>query len=209
MFLASVRVIREQLGFDDMTDINAAIEMALNSAEAQLAAQLGTQFGRTQLVDTFWVYEPGFRQGNHVETQLRLRRGMVAGEPEIVSASSVSLLAQGNTMTGIQLDAEKGVLTDYTTDYYRRYVRVSYTAGFEAEMEDVENGEPRPTGSYVLSQVPEWLQEAAKLKALIHLSSSETIKDAGITIDVKAIDAQLAAIVNQHLRYTPLALLPI
>lgn len=207
MFLASVRVIREQLGFDDMTDINAAIEMALNSAEAQLAADLGTQFGRAQLVDTFWVYEPGFRQGAHVETQFRLRRGFIAAAPQIVSASTVALLSSATPIEGLQVDMEKGVVTDFVTDYDQDYVQVRYTAGFEVEMNTADP--PQPTGSYVLAQVPEWLQEAAKLKALIHLSSSETIKDAGITIDVKAVNAQLAAIVNQHLRYTPMAIPPI
>jgi hypothetical protein len=206
MRLASVQTIREQLGFDDMTDINSAIEMALNSVEPQLAAQLGTRFERATVVDTFWVSQPGFRQGRHVETEFRLSRGMLAGAPLITYGFSASG-SDHTTLEGLRVNLEKGTVHDFLTRYDGSYVRVSYSAGFEPEMSSGDN--PAPTGQYVLDQVPGWLQEAAKLKALIHLAGAEPIQEAGITIDTKVLGEQLTSIINANLRYTPSALLPI
>lgn len=207
MFLASVQVIREQLGFDDMPDINAAIEMALNSAEAQIASLLGTQFERTQRIDTFWVRRPGFIDGAHVETQFRLSQGMLAPDPQIVVAAAPSLLPTGRSLSGTRVDLEKGVVTDWQTRFNGEYVEISYTAGFEAEMTSDAN--PVPTGSYKLDQVPAWLQEAAKLKALCHLANTNAVQEAGVIIDTKVFDNQFTSIINQHQRYTPMAILPL
>lgn len=206
MRLASVRVIREQLGFDDMTDINAAIEMALNSVEPQIAAQLDTRFERASVVDTFWVHEPGFRQGGHVETEFRLSRGMLAAAPAITSSFQSSGV-NPTAIAGMRVDLEKGIAADWATRYVRQYVRFDYAAGFEQEM--TEGADPKPTGGYKLDQVPAWLQEAATLKALCHLAGSETIQEAGVTIDTKVLDAQFTSLINQHLRYAPMALLPL
>ena len=206
MRLASVQTIREQLGFDDMTDINAAIEMALNSVEPQIAALLGTRFERAAVVDTFWVAQPGFRQGRHVETEFRLSRGMLSSAPII----TYGYLPDGTNHTelaNLRVDLEKGVISDFLTSYQSNYVRVSYTAGFEPEMTAGDN--PTPTGSYKLDQVPGWLQEAAKLKALIYLAGAEPIQEAGVTIDTKVLDAQLTSIINANQRYAPSALLPL
>lgn len=206
MRLASVQVIREQLGFDDMTDINAAIEMALNSVEPQIAALLDTRFERTSVVDTFWVYEPGFQQGGHVETEFRLSRGMLASAPTI-TLSRTADGANATALSGVRVDLEKGVIADFMTRYSQQYVRVAYDAGFEPEM--TEGADPKPTGSYKLDQVPGWLQEAAKLKALCHLAGAETVQEAGVTIDTKVLEAQFTALINQHLRYAPMAVLPL
>jgi hypothetical protein len=206
MHLASVQLIREQLGFDDMTDINAAIEMALASVEPQIAAMLGTRFERASVTDTFWVAQPGFRQGRHVETEFRLSRGLLASAPVI----TYGYLPNGDGHTelqGLRVDLEKGVIADFLTSYQSQYVRVTYTAGFEPEMTTGDN--PTPTGSYKLDQVPGWLQEAAKLKALIFLAGAEPIQEAGVTIDTKILDAQFSAMINAHLRYAPSALLPL
>ena len=58
MLLAPVQEIREQLGFDDMTDINFAVTMAMHAIEPQLASRLSTLFARGDVTDTFWAPEP-------------------------------------------------------------------------------------------------------------------------------------------------------
>ena len=81
MLLTAVQGIRKSLGFDDMTDINFAIEAALHAAEPQLAAQLGTSFARAAVTDEFFVPRPGYEDGRHVQTEYRLSRGLVVPTP--------------------------------------------------------------------------------------------------------------------------------
>lgn len=206
MLLASVQVIREQLGFDDMTNINAAIEMALNSVEPQLASFLDTRLERASVTDTFWVPEPGFREGGHVETEFRLSRGFLSSMPTM-SVSANPDGSEGRVVTPSKVDLERGVVVDWQTHYRSQYVRITYIAGFEREMTDGDP--PKPTGSYQLDQVPTWLQEAATLKALNHLAGAEPIQEAGVTIDTRVIDAQFSSMVNRYQRYAPAALLPL
>jgi hypothetical protein len=202
MFLTSVQGIRELLGFDDMTDINAAIEGALHAAEPQLAALLDTSFDRAGVTDIFWAYEPGFRQGPHVRTEFRLSRGFLAADPLVVMASSVAALGSASaTVLCVRADREKGVVHDWTTRFREDYIQAAYEAGFE-----VDAANPL---SYDLTQVPAWLQEAAKLKTLYGLADSPTLSEAGVKLDVRSLDAQYAAVVNTHLRYAPSSLLPV
>lgn len=203
MLLASVQVIRESLGFDDMADINAAIETALHAAEPQLAAILQTRFERAEVTDTFWVYEPGFRQGMHVQTEFKLSRGFLASAPTITATEAPSLFgtSASQELTGVmKVDLELGVATDWKSRFNNQYVEFSYTAGFEADEDSPE--------SYKLSQVPSWLQEAAKLKCLLHLAKNPSLTEVGIQLDQKTLEAQYAALINPHLRYAPSALLP-
>jgi len=202
MLLASVQGIRESLGFDDMTDINSAIEMALHAAEPQLAAILDTSFERSEVTDTFWVPAPGFRQGGHVRTEFRLSRGLLASAPSI-SASPIASLSPSDTdlSSVMKVDHEKGVARDWTTHFDNQYVTFHYQSGFEVD--------PDNDQSYNLSQVPSWLQEAAKLKCLLHLAGNPALTEAGINLDKKVLEAQYTALINKHIRYAPTALLPL
>ncbi|MCL4743843.1 MAG: hypothetical protein KJZ83_00360 [Burkholderiaceae bacterium] len=204
MLLASVQGIREALGFDDMTDINAAIEMALHAAEPQLAALLDTSFERGDVTDVFWVQRPGFSQMEHVRTEFRLSRGLLASAPSVTATERVSLVnpsASIDLSADMKFDLEKGVARDWSTVFNRQYVTFSYTAGFEPDADNAE--------SYKLDQVPRWLQEAAKLKCLLHMASSPSVTEAGIDLDKKVLEAQYTALINKHIRYAPTALLPL
>lgn len=187
MLLTAVQEIREELGFDDMPDINLAIRMALNSAESLIAATLRTPLGRESVTDTFFVERPSYRSGGLRRTEFRLSRGFLVAPPTTDKGS-------------FTFDLEKGIARDLSTDYFREPVTFSYQAGFEAD-----SGNP---GSYVLSQVPPWLQEAAKLKALLLIAKHPSITEAGIDLDAKLLDQQYASLINTHIRYAPLALLP-
>jgi hypothetical protein len=89
---------------------------------------------------------------------------------------------------------EKGIGRDWKTSYYRQTVEIKYDYGFEASETD--------EGSYKLDQVPGWLREAARLLALIHLSSQPALTEA------EMLTAQYEALIKQHVRYAPMALLP-
>ncbi|MEJ6846742.1 hypothetical protein V3589_11055 [Sinorhizobium fredii] len=204
MLLASVKGIREQLGFDDMTDINAAIEMGLHAAEPQLASRLNTSFRRASRNDTFWVKEPGFLEGGHVSTEFRLSRGLLAAPPAVSSTVRDRLVpaVSGPDLGGAMVyDLERGIARDWQNYYASLYVTFDYQYGFEAEADNPQ--------AYKLDQVPDWLQEAAKLLALVNVSDSPSLSSAGIELDQSVLRQQYDALISQHLRYAPMALLPL
>ena len=202
MLLARVAEIREALGFDDMVDINTAIRAALDAAEPYLAAAVGTSFTAGSFSDVFYVSEP-FMKGALVLTELKLSRGFIASEGfSVVRADTAQNLAQGIDVTGdVELDAALGRVIDYRNNYVRKFLKVSYGAGFPAD--------PADPGSYALAAVPAWPREAAKLKALITLETHPSIEDAGIRQDTAFLQAQLATILRGRVRYLPSALLPL
>ena len=200
MLLTAVQGIRESLGFDDMTDINFAIEAALQAAEPQLAAQLGTSFARKAVTDTFFVPRPGYEDGRHVQTEFRLSRGLVVPTPVAIRAYDPQLIdTDARAVEGVRYDLDKGIGRDWVTHYEGEYVRFSYEAGFEV------GASPE---SYELTQVPNWLQEAAKLLALLHLADSPTLTEANVKLEKLMLSQQLKALLSDHIRYAPMALLP-
>lgn len=204
MLLASVTEVRDDLGFDDMTDITYAITEALHSAEATLGTLLNTSFERAEHVDLFWVAEPGFSQHPHHETQLRLRHGFLSGDPVVKRAVSPSAFGETNVtlMQGLLVDRDKGTLKDVGTAFSNDYLQVTYTAGFEKQ-------EGANADSYKLDQVPSWLQKAAKLLTKIALAKHPSMENAGVELDVKALREEYAVLVNGRIRYAPVALLPL
>jgi hypothetical protein len=204
MLLAPVEDIIGPLGADDMPDINAAVTAALQSATTLLEAAVGTPFDKVTLTDTFYIQEPTVVQGPSVQTQLRLRRGFVQSVASVWYASALADFGLGHTVidfSTLVLDAEKGILRDYVTAYARSYLRVTYTAGFDPHPSDPETYDP--------AQVPEWLQQAAKLRAQISLATQPAAENAPTTLDPKTLGMELGTIVAAHRRYAPLALMPI
>jgi hypothetical protein len=202
MLLASVADIREGLGFDDMTDVTAAIEGALHAAEPRLAAEIGTpSFAAVSATDTFYVHEPSVLRGTHVETEFRLTYGFVEASG-FTGSYDISYRFEGPVeLEDLAVQLEKGVVRDFLVNFERKYVRFSYDAGFAASGSD--------PASYDLAVVPSWLQEAAKLQALIMLESHPSLEEAGIQQDTKVLRAQLGAILAQRRRYAPTSLLPL
>jgi hypothetical protein len=209
MLLASVETIRNALGFDSMTDINAAITAALNSAEPQLAVQLSTNFEQQTVTDVFWAKEPVEKTFPHVRTQFWFSQGFISSTPTVSavqlrggpfewidSTSDPFIIADG----ALVYNLEKGVATDWMTPYHHCRVTFTYQAGFP--LDDTDE-------SYDLTQVPAWLQEAAKLLTLIRLADSPIITEAGVRIDVPTIKLQLDSLLAKHTRYAPLALIPL
>lgn len=198
MLLTSAEIVRAEIGFDDMVDINKAIDMALNAAESLIAATLGTTFERKSVSDVFVVSEPVRLNHGRPMTDFRLRAGFLAEAP-IVTVDGVDISDK------VRVDRERGIVSDWTTNYAGEVVAIDYVCGFESEMV----GTPaEPTGRYVLEQVPNWLQTAAKLKALLLMAKLPALTEAGVQLDMSQLDAQYAALINAHIRYAPLAVLP-
>ncbi|CAA2141483.1 hypothetical protein [Hyphomicrobium sp. ghe19] len=197
MLLYSVQKLREELGFDAMSDITNAITMALDAAETLVGSTLRTTFERKTVTDTFYVNEPSFQQGGLVRTEFLLSTGFVAGTP-VVTSSKLGIISDA-----FQFDKEKGIARDWQTRYGDDIVTIEFTAGFEpASATDGED-------SYKLADVPSWLQQAAKLKTQLLIAKLPALTEAGIHLDTNVLDQQYASLVNSHIRYAPSALLPL
>lgn len=200
MLLYSVDKVREELGFDDMADITNAITQALGAAETLIGSVLRTTFDRKTVTDTFYVQEPSFQQGGLNQTEFLLSAGFLSGTPVVTSSKS------GDISAAFKFDTDKGIARDWTTVFQEEVITIAYTCGFEA---DTTGDPPTPTGSYKLDQVPSWLQQAAKLKTLHLIAKLPALTEAGLQLDTGLLDQQFAALVNSHIRYAPLAILPL
>lgn len=200
MLLASVKEIRDQLGFDDMTDINDAIEQALHAVEPQLAARLDTNFARGEQTDTFYVGAPTISEPGVNRTEFRLSYGLVHEIVSITATTNAMLFSdaqQSDLASTVKVNKEKGVVRDWKTPYHQQTVEVTYLYGFD------DDGT-----SYDLDQAPKWLQESARILALIHLASNPALTEAEVKLDTKMLSAQYEALMRQHVRYAPVALIP-
>lgn len=209
MKLASVDEIRSELGFDDMEDINAVIIESLHAATIQLESILSTTFAAGSATDAFFVPEPGYIAGfGQVNiTEFRLTKGLLKTfggggiydtYAQVVGATPQSTI---NLVDGLTVDMEKGVVKDPSTAYHNQFVTFQYTYGFDVDAAD-------PT-SYDLTQVPFWLQMAAKARAKYLVKDSPPVKEANIELDPKILDQEFKNLVGIHLRYTPMAIIAI
>ena len=193
MLLTSVAAVRDPLGFDDMGDINAAIEQALQAVEPQLVSParhpLRARHGHRPVLGAL----PSVEQGRHRMTEFALRRGFLVAPPTVVTREAPREPVLLDLSLTVDYDLERGVVRDIGTPFQEVYVEVSYTAGFEAA----------PGGqSYDLTQVPTWLQRAATVKALRLLASNPAVTEAGVELDIEVLDHQYAALINSRIRYT-------
>ena len=186
MLLASVADIRSKLGFDDMTDINFAITMALDAAESQLAGRLKTEFDQGTFVDTFYVREPPYRDGPAFETEFRLRRGLVASLTSVVyAARSAAFRPRASTTdvtATVQLHPDKGVVKDFMTPYCRQ-VRPDHLRRRLRRRPEQRRELP--------DQFRAGLAAAGRKTAtLIGLADSPALSEAQIKLDKKVLGAQ-------------------
>ena len=225
MLLAAVADILSTLGFDPMTDITFAATQALDAAEEQLASLLNTEFAAGTYTDMFYVDEPTMTVRHHgFKTQFRLSRGFITTP---LATGSVLVNSQASMLTGVAsqigstwgyvdvptgdanidvttamtVDSDRGLLTDIVNRYRKTYVQATYQAGFAVSGSD-------PT-SYDLTVVPDWLQQAAKLCAMLALADSPSLSEAQIKIDKQLIGMQYNALMSRKLRYAPNSLLPL
>lgn len=210
MWLADPAELRTSLDFDDLEEINLALQEAMARATPVLASMLRTDFDRTTRTDVFFVMRPTL-MGTVYSTDLRLRRGHVLPSGYTVHASSTRVgLAASGTRTDLRshggvdltsLQDELGVLNVTGHDLTNMFVAVAYTSGFEAD-----GDEPR---LYDQAQVPDWLQQAAKAKATAIASQNPMLRgEEGPLIRKDGLNEAVMALVDDHVRYLPRAVGP-
>ena len=204
MRIASDVEIRESMGFDDMDDVNAAIQFALDTVTGRLEVGLRTQFARADWVDVFFVDDAALFRGQPI-TRLRLSHGFV--DPDTLDVSYATLYdslassADRTATAALVLEAEKGLLTTASLDLTGNFVRVAYTAGFAAD--------GTVDQQYDLSTVPVWLQTLAKLYVRIELNAHPLFKNADKATDPAALVQSARMIHDGHVRFYPSAFAPV
>lgn len=219
MLLALPSDVISQLGFDAMTDITFAVNMAMDAAEAYLSAQLNTDFSQGTFVDTFFV-----EQRPRVEIEFRLNRGLLSSVTSVLLSPDPTQFATPancvNVTANVVPDLDRGVIKDFTTGrstnigpntwgsfqqgYARNFVQITYQAGFATDP-SIEG----PPGSYLISSVPDWLQQACKIKTLLGLVDSPVLSEAQIKLDQNLLGQQLVYLLSRKLRYAPSSILPL
>ena len=204
MLLANPADIISQLGFDSMTDINLATSMAMDAAEAYLAAQLNTDFAAGSFTDVFYVPAPRYVDGPAVSTEFRLSHGLAVVVASALASTPSDFFmnsAPADVSASLIVDADRGIVKDITNRYRAQTVTITYTSGFAAD--------PDTPNSYLISSVPDWLQNACKLKTLVGLVDSPVLSEAQIKLDSKLLNLQLGQLLSRKLRYAPLSILPL
>ena len=206
MLLTNPIDIIQALGFDQMVDITNAATMALDASEAQLASILNTDFAQATNTDTFFVRQPPYMDGPACETEFRLKQAFVTALTSVRCAPTVAGFSDSTQYTDVTAnvicDNDRGVVQDFETRYNRQWVQITYTAGFPPDTT------LSPPTSYLMTSVPDWLQQAARLNALIGMADSPVLSEAQIKLDVATLKVQYTALISRKTRYAPLAILP-
>lgn len=201
MFFISVADMRARMGFDEMADVNAAIEAALKGATSWLSSTLRTSFDYGSYTERFRL-EQMFASGTGTELILSFKRGFLttltmgyaSTRAQLGGTEEVDLAAY------IDPDLEKGLVTISEINLENVFIRAAYTAGFQPSEDNPE--------LYDADDVPEWLIEAASLKTMIiYDTANPTVRreNAG-TKDLEVMKGTLDAIITSHVRYHPQAL---
>jgi hypothetical protein len=206
MMLSSVEDLRASLGYDAAPDILEAFRAALNAAASLLAGRLRTTFDQAAYIDTFYVGTP-LQFGTHDRVDLLLSQGFLLVPPAVTVRSAGTVGDFGTTSevdmsTYASVSNEVGTVSMLDSGISDRYVRVSYTAGF---LKDASTPQ-----QYRATDVPDWLKTASRLQAILHMYDNPVTKVKELPIgDQTMLDTQLIAVIDQHIRYRPLALSPV
>lgn len=133
--------------------IETATTSALHAATEEIATMLLADFDAGTYEEDFYVHTT-LQGGQCYRANLALNHGFVSSAPVVKTAMTFAGLADGDVLadTEYKFDAERGELNLISaTNYAGYYVRVSYSAGFQADVDDEE----------LFASVPGWLQIAA------------------------------------------------
>lgn len=217
--LRSVADLRGDLGYDDIKDVNTALESAIRTATESLASRIRDDFGRVTVVDEFYVEESLLSGRRRVVSHLKLGRGFVdSGQTFSAFAANSVVNVQDATASSPRIDLEdvneKGdgsgnrirvnyetgqvIISDFSVSGL--YVRFEYTAGFTDD-----GGDPA-----VYESTPQWLQEALTLEVSRRLDQMNNFPRATRRTeeerqDTENIEHQLNDILLGHVRYAPMA----
>ncbi|QIG66815.1 hypothetical protein EVB27_146 [Rhizobium phage RHph_TM16] len=202
MKLIPAATVTDHLG-TDLDDAKLAAASAISVATAVIEARLDTLFDKATTVDTFYDAVGGVSQGSVIMTSFFLKNGFVQGTVTGTYAPEHAAFGTDDESSDLSLvvSAETGLVVETKADLKGKFVRLSYTYGF-----DVENADPT---LYKQSQVPAWLKEACKLLALITMENVPAQEKAGTKQDTKLLARQFEAIISRRVRYAPGAVLAI
>jgi hypothetical protein len=204
MFFLSVPDMRGRMAFDDMADVNAAIEMALAGATSWLAAELRSRFEPGTYTELFFV-DRSFVAGATQQAYLSLKRGFVSAVSSITYAAKRSELGTSAAIdlsTYCEYRLEEGLILVSEIDLSSQYVRVVYTAGFSADEDNPQ--------IFDSDETPDWLRDAAALKTMLLFDEAAPTlrRENKMDGDFKTMTQNLKAIVTPHIRYHPYAFRP-
>lgn len=202
--LNTVAAVRARLTLNSGVDVNAAIESALLAATSVLKTRVRTgELDQVARTDVFYVIRPwedtGPTGATRQHVRLTLSAGFVTGGiTSIKTATSYAGLATATALTAAELprilDANKGFVT-LESGMGDTYVEVVYTAGFTDDA-----GSP---ALYTPGEVPDWLEEAAMLQAIVLLEGNSLFELQDRSLEVKEAAMALNDLVNDHIRYRP------
>lgn len=230
MLLATIDEVRRRHGFDSgLDEVDAAIEQALRSTTYALEGILRTKFAYSaQVTDLYRIrhveathhpFVPESRDlrtfrvlhGIHaqvplLEVKLATSRGMIESEASVTveAASLVPHLDDPNLVRDLRnfedgldhtvIAGDKGLVIIHGLDVTGMFVRLRYAAGLHAASDDV------------FEDVPNWLREAAILRAAITLDVNPIIRlQDQPRMPVEDMRAELKSMLEPHVRYQPQA----
>jgi hypothetical protein len=209
MKLTTPALVLARIGFDtDITAVNAAVESALHGATSALEGTMGiNSFGEVEYADEFFVHSMLTYPQTRTQT-LALSAGLIKSSP----APTVQVKPQSEFITldwetvdtsHYSLNSETGRLVLQHRDFSGSVVKCSYTAGLAVDGSDAE----------LYTGVPVWLKEAAITKAIIILDDTSPTTRHNDESDARraiaGLNRTLDNILAGHVRYFPMALVPI
>jgi len=184
--------VRERMALQDLPDINLAIDSALNAAHILYQSLLDTPFEPVTGVQEVFYLDPDrypiVPRGGY---RLRLGRAFVKASSVVVELGTDE--DSFTAFTGFKVDATKGLVMIPEADGEDMYVRVTYSAGFDAT-----------------NPAPDWLKEAILAQMPIVLNSQQTTNRSEEAYPTANLSRELASqMVEAHLRGTAFHYRPI
>jgi len=224
--------MRSRLGFADIADVNTALTAALEGTTVSLGRLLRTEFDNSAITDTFYVGGSQWgasrdryatrsgaatRRLPPLRTKLLLTRGFVSNNQttdiryaeNLGDFQSPTAFYRIGTATD-DYDATKHVIYDYEAgvleivdlDLGDRYVRVTYTAGFNQDDTDAT--------LYKASQVPNWLLESAQLRTMIDIDMNAQLRsEERPETELNFLQRSFDTVIAGKVRYYPAAEKPL
>lgn len=196
--------MRLRLGLGNVDTFVQASDIACDAATLHIETDLRTPLLQADYVDYYFVQAA---DRGLVQLMLKLSAGFVAPTTFHIGTGMTRALALVDTSLeeDALLSAELGTvtLTDAMSKL-NRWVAVRYTAGLPAA------ASPNTDEMFDVSNAPEWLLQAAEVKAISLIGDSPELdnKD-GKMVESRSFARQYTNIIERKVRYTPDARLPV
>jgi hypothetical protein len=198
MWLVPVSKVLEALKMDSDTDIDNVIKQGLHAATGVVSSILRTDFDKkTGFKEKFFV--PEYADGS---VGLLLSRGFVSDLTEVEILDFPYSTSGTSVLTTSVVALERGTVRVYPSYTPPYYLQVTYDCGFSVD--------PTTATLFKQSEVPEWLQSAAVLAAVIHMDAMHpTLRhDRKDPREIPEMKKEMYGLLQSHIRYEPMMLNP-